>query len=173
MTTIRQLCDNDPAVAIEHMIDGLVNHREIVDFKLDFSSASKWTKGICCGGAATVTLIRILDMSFAPIELGDDFHRADLMQTDMRDLSDFEEAIDLFSQGSLVAIEKYFDLPTSRATALPWSLQNENWEGDLPEVINFWEQLTGRRYDMTTVALEYRWTKAAAAAWSNVATYVL
>jgi hypothetical protein len=173
MTTIRQLCDNDPAVAIEHMIDGLVNHAEIIDFKLDFDSASKWTNGICHGGAVTVTLIKILDMSFAPIELNDDFHRAGLMQTDMRDLLDFEEAIEQFSQGSLVAIEKYFDLPASRATALPWNLHNQSWEGELPEVINFWEQLTGRRYDMKSIALEYRWTKAAAAVWSQMATYVL
>jgi hypothetical protein len=173
MTTIRQLCDNDPAVAIEHMINGLLNHREIKDFKLDFGCSSKWANGVCAGGSVTVTLIQILDMSFAPPQLNNDFARADLMQTDMRDLLDFEEAIDLFSQGSLVAIEKYFDLPTSRATALPWCLHNEGWEGELPEVINFWEQLTGRRYDMTTVALEYRWTKAAAAAWSNMATYVL
>jgi hypothetical protein len=62
-----------------------------------------------------------------------------------------------------------------RAGSWPAKLngKSQNWEGDLPEVINFWEQLTGRRYDMTTVALEYRWTKAAAAAWSNVATFVL
>jgi hypothetical protein len=172
MTTIRQLCDNDPAVAIEHMINGLLNHREIVDFKLDFGCSSKWANGVCAGGSVTVTLIQILDMSFAPIELNNDLARADLMQTDMRDLLDFEEAIDLFSQGSLVAIEKYFDLPTSRATALPWNLQNQSWEEEILEVISFWEQLTGRRYDMTIVALEYRWTEAAAA-WSNMATYVL
>jgi hypothetical protein len=173
MTTIRQLCDNDPAVAIEHLIDGLVNHGEITNFELDFDTSISWANGICTGGAATVTLIKILNTSFAPPELSDDFTRAGLMQTDMRDLLDFEEAIELFSQGSLVAIERYFDLPTSRATATPlsWNLQNQSLEGHLPEVINFWEQLTGRRYDMTSVDLEYRWTKAAAA--SRMTTYVL
>jgi hypothetical protein len=164
MTTIRQLCDNDPAVAIEHMIDGLVNHREIVDFKLDFDSASKWTKGICCGGAATVTLIRILDMSFAPIELGDDFHRADLMQTDMRDLSDFEEAIEMFRQGNLWAIERYFDLSISGISCLPWNLQNSSWESEIPEVINFWEQLTGQRYEKLAKDIDERWVRAASLA---------
>jgi hypothetical protein len=164
MTTIRQLCDNDPAVAIEHMIDGLVNHREIVDFKLDFDSASKWTKGICCGGAATVTLIRILDMSFAPIELGDDFHRADLMQTDMRDLSDFEEAIEMFRLGNLLAIERYFDLSISGISCLPWNLQNSSWESEIPEVINFWEQLTGQRYEKLAKDIDERWVRAASLA---------
>jgi hypothetical protein len=161
MTTIRQLCDNDPAVAIEHMIDGLVNHREIVDFKLDFDSSSKWTNGICCGGAVTVTLIRILDMSFAPIELGEDFHRAGLMQTDMRDLLDFEEAIELFRQGSLVAIKRYFDLPMSGIESLSWNLQNKNWEVEIVKVISFWEQLTGRRYEKFTKDADERWEHAA------------
>jgi hypothetical protein len=41
MTTIRQLCDNDPAVAIEHMINGLVNHKEIKDFKCAIRSLDK------------------------------------------------------------------------------------------------------------------------------------
>jgi hypothetical protein len=164
MTTIRQLCDNDPAVAIEHMIDGLVNHREIIDFKLDFDSSSKWTNGICHGGAVTVTLIKILDMSFAPIELNDDFHRAGLMQTDMRDLSDFEEAIELFRHGNLWAIERYFDLSISGISCLPWNLQNSSWETEIPEVINFWEQLTGQRYEKLAKDIDERWVRAASLA---------
>ncbi len=142
MTTIRELCDNDPAVAIKHMIDGLINHKDIKDFKLDFDS-SEWINGIYFGGAATVTLVQILDMSFAPIELRNVFTRADLIQTNRLDLSAFEEAIKLFSQGSLAAIERYFDLPT-HIIPLPWNLRNENWERDLPKVINFWQKLTER-----------------------------
>jgi hypothetical protein len=171
MPTIRQLCDNDPAVAIEHMIDGLVNHGEIVDFELDFDSSSNWMNGICSGGAATVTLIKILDMSFAPIELSDESARAGLMQTDRRDLLDFEEAIEMFRRGRLFAIEGYFGL-TPTTTNCPWNLQNNNWKTELPEVIKFWEQLTGRRYNMTNVPLERRWEKAAVAA-NRTTTYAL
>jgi hypothetical protein len=162
MTTIKQLCDNDPAVAIEHMIDGLVNHEEIVDFTLDFES----------GGAATVTLIKILDMSFAPPELSDDItSRAELMQTDRRDLLDFEEAIEMFRRGRLFAIEGYFGL-TPTTTNCPWNLQNSNWKTELPEVIKFWEQLTGRKYFLSNVPLERRWEKAAVTA-NRTTTYAL
>jgi hypothetical protein len=164
MTTIRQLCDNDPAVAIEHMIDGLVNHEEIANFELEFDTSIRWANGICTGGAATVTLIKILNTSFAPPELNDEFTRAGLMQTDMRDLLDFEEAIELFSQGSLVAIKRYFDLPMSGIDSLPWNLENSNWERDIPEVINFWEQLTGRRYEKLAKDLNERWERAASMA---------
>jgi hypothetical protein len=172
MTRMKQLCNNDPAVAIEHLIDGLVNHEEIVDFTLDFDSSSNWTNGVCAGGAATVTLIKILDMSFAPIELNDDIiSRAELMRTDRRDLLDFEEAIEIFRRGRLFAIERYFGLkPTT--TNCPWYLQNQNWKTELPEVIKFWEQLTGRRYNMENIALERRWEKAAVAA-NRTTTYAL
>jgi hypothetical protein len=164
MTTIRQLCDNDPAVVIEHLINGLLNHREIKDFKLDFGCSSKWANGVCAGGAVTVTLIQILDMSFAPPELNSDFARADLMQTDMRDLLDFEEAIEMFRQGNLLAIERYFDLSISGISCLPWNLQNSSWESEIPEVINFWEQLTGQRYEKLAKDIDERWVRAASLA---------
>jgi hypothetical protein len=162
MTAIRQLCDNDPAVAIEYMIDGLVNHGEIANFELDFDSSIRWANGICTGGAATVTLIKVLNMSFAPPELNDEFTRAGLMQTDMRDLLDFEEAIELFRQGSLVAIERYFGLPATTTTC-SWNLQNHNWETELLEIISFWEQLTGRRYKKSSKKIDERWVNAVAA----------
>ncbi len=168
--TIRQLCDNDPAVAIEHLINGLVNHREIKRFRLDLDSPTKYKNGICTGGAATVTLVRIIDMSFAAPQLGDEFNRADLMQTDRRDLLDFEEAIELFRKGNLLAIERYFDLSISGISCLPWNLQNSSWENEIPEVINFWEQLTGQRYEKLAKDIDERWVRAASSAANRLAS---
>jgi hypothetical protein len=152
------------------MIDGLINSAGIIDFELDLDSPSEWVDGVCSGGAVTVTLIKILDMSFAPIELNNDFTRADLMQTDIRDLLAFEEAIKQFSQGSLVAIEEYFDLPISGVSGLPWKVNNSNWEREIPEVINFWEQLTGQVYKPLAKDIDERWVSAASAAANRLAS---
>ena len=160
MTKLRQLCNNDPAVAIKALIDGLMRHQKIKDFRLDFDHNGVWKNSMCYGGAATLVLIELLDMSFAAPELEDSATIANLMWTDRRDLSDFEEAIEFFRVGYPREIEEYFELPTSGVTELGWNLQNNNWKYELPKIIQFWEQLTGQTYEILSQDTAQRWRNA-------------
>jgi hypothetical protein len=104
MITLKEFCDNDPAVAIKALIDGLLRHESINKFELDldcYGTLGRWEDEIYYGGVSALVLIELSDLSFAPGQLESEYSRADLMYTDKRDLMEFEEAIELFRQGVL------------------------------------------------------------------------
>jgi hypothetical protein len=146
MATIRTLCANDPAVAIKAMIDGLMTYKLIQNFRLDFITFGTWENNICYGCSATVTLIRLLNLNSAPIQLGSELTRARLVSTNLLDLLDFEKAIDMFRRGSFSEIEEYFDLPMSKIFCSPWYCHSGNLPNQLPKIIKFWEDFTGQQY---------------------------
>jgi hypothetical protein len=150
MATIRTLCTNDPAVAIKAMIDGLMTYKLIRNFQLDFITFGTWENKVCSGCAATITLIRLLNLNSAPIQLGNDLTRARLIPTSLSDLLDFEKAIDMFRRGSFSEIEEYFDLPISKVFCIPWYCHGGNLPGQLPKIIKFWEDFTGQKYKTIT-----------------------
>ncbi len=150
MSTIRTLCGHNPAIAIKAMIDGLITYKSIKNFRLDFITFGIWKNGVCSGCAATITLIRLMNLSFAPYQLGQDFARAGLMSTSLPDLLDFEKAIDMFRRGRFLEIERYFGLPTSEIFCFPWYCHGGNLQNELPKIIRFWERLTGQKYQLPT-----------------------
>jgi hypothetical protein len=159
MNRLREFCDNDPAVAIKHMIDGLLRHESIEDFKLDLNCHGEWRDGLCHGGAATLVLIELLQLSYAPPNLDDLASRKEMVCTDVQDLINFEKAIYYFSVGDLKAIEQYFGLPVS-GVKKDWNLQNDTWKDELLKVIYFWEKLTGREYIFVERSKEESWIEA-------------
>lgn len=161
MQTIKNRCGNDPGIAIERLLDGLLKHDQIVDFQLDFNFNGSWQGGVCRGGAATVTLIQLLGIDFSPPNFDDDSDRANILTTHRQDLIDFEEAINMFRQGTLMPIERYFGLPVSSRSRMPWNLQNGDWENGVSQIVNFWERLTGKRYGQIAESLGDRWGNAA------------
>jgi hypothetical protein len=163
MITLKKRCNYDPAVAIQAIIDGLLRHESIKKFQLDFDYRGKWKDDCCFGGAETIVLIELLEMSFAPKQLDDDLDRAGLMSTDRLDLLEFEYAIDCFSIGNSRAIEQYFGLPISDGDESLWNLQNDNWKNELPKIIHFWEELTGQKYEYLGTSLNQRWKGAVSA----------
>jgi hypothetical protein len=160
MTTIRERCDDNHAEAIKALIDGLLRHESIKNFELDFNHNGEWIDDVCHGGAVTLSLIELLEMSFAPPELKNSISRAKLLNTEMLDLFKFEDAIKQFSIGNPRAIEQYFELPISVTTELGWNLQNDNWKDELPKIIHFWEQLTGQTYDFLDRSNTQCWENA-------------
>lgn len=150
MVTIKTLCANDPAIAIKAMIDGLMTYKLIQNFQLDFITFGTWEKNICHGCSATITLIRLLNLNSAPIQLGNDITRAKLIPTSLLDLLDFETAIDMFRRGSFKEIEKYFGLPTSKTFCSPWYCHGGNLSSQLPKIIKFWEDFTRQKYKPLT-----------------------
>jgi hypothetical protein len=159
MNRLRKLCERDSAVAIKHMIDGLLKHESIEDFKLDLDCHGEWRGGLCHGGAATLVLIELLQLNYASRSLDNLASRKDLMCTDVQDLIDFEKAIYYFSVGDLKPIEEYFGLPVS-GIEKDWNLQNDTWKDELPKVIYFWEQLTRREYIFVERTKEESWIEA-------------
>jgi hypothetical protein len=159
MITLKEFCDSDPAVAIKHMIDGLLRHETIEDFELDLNCHGEWRNGLCQGGAATLVLIELLGLDYAPFSLNDLASRRDMFCTDIQDLIKFEKAIYYFSIGDLKAIEEYFGLTVS-GIQRGWNLQNDTWKDELPKVIYFWEQLTKREYIFVERSKEESWSEA-------------
>ena len=161
MNTLRQLCNDDPSIVVKELIDGLLGHESIKDFKLDFNYSGEWKGDICLGGAATLVLIGLQDLNYAPPELDNSASKAVMMYTDRQDLIDFEEAIRYFCTGDLKEIEEYFGLPIS-GLQKDWNLQNDNWKDELPKVIRFFELITGQTYDFLGKSLAQRWGDAVA-----------
>jgi hypothetical protein len=162
MQTLKEFCKNDPAVAIEALIDGLLRHESIDKFQLDFDcygTLGYWKDEIYYGGISALVLIELSDLSFAPGQLESEYSRADLMYTDKRDLMEFEEAIELFRRGMLQPIEEYFGLEVS-GIKKDWNLQNDTWKDELLKVIYFWEQLTKREYIFIKRSKEESWLEA-------------
>ncbi|MEO0012294.1 MAG: hypothetical protein RLZZ535_683 [Cyanobacteriota bacterium] len=150
MATIRTLCANDPAVAIKAMIDGLMTYKLIQNFQLDFITFGTWENNVCYGCSATITLIRLLNLNSAPIQLGNEVTRARLIPTSLSDLLDFEKAIDMFRRGSFSELEEYFELPISPIFCVPWYCHGGNLSNQLPKIIKFWEDFTGQKYKSLT-----------------------
>jgi hypothetical protein len=162
MVTLKEFCENDPAVAIKALIDGLMRYESIDKFQLDFDcygTLGYWKDEIYYGGISALVLIELSDLSFAPGQLESEYSRADLMYTDKRDLMEFEEAIELFRRGMLQPIEEYFGLPVS-GIKKDWNLQNDTWKDELLKVIYFWEKLTGREYIFVERSKEESWIEA-------------
>jgi hypothetical protein len=144
--SIKEFCNHDPAVAIDAMIRGLSRHQEITNFRLNLDFEATWENEVCFGSAATLTLVELLDYSFVPPEFESNFSRAAQMETSQPDLIKFETAIVLFSKGFAQALAKYFEAPSLEIVDFGWRLENRNWEGQLPQVIGFWEQLSNQKF---------------------------
>ena len=167
MNIAQRFCNNDPAILVDALIGGLKRHRAIEGFCLDFDSygvLGRWENEIYYGGASALVLIQLSDLSFAPEQLDDEYSRADLMYTDVRDLINFEESIELLRRGILPPLEKYFNLPVSGRSHFPWDLQNDTWEEELPRMIGWWEKLTGQDYEYSKLSLGKRWKETTSAA---------
>jgi hypothetical protein len=172
MVTLKEFCENDPAVAIKALIDGLMRYESIDEFCLDFSCKEDcgWGDEEFRGGAPVLVLMELLELDDACPALDYANDRAELFSTDVRDLSDFEEAIYHFSIGIPRAIEQYFGILISGIEELPWNLQSNDFEEDLLEIINFWEKLTGQKYQQSRKSLDDRWNEAISATQRLVAT---
>lgn len=144
-STLREICGNDPAVAIKAFIDSLSNQDRVPWLNLRYTTFKDVDSGICYGCAATYTVLNLLSPK-SPIEpiypyiFKNDRQYAKYLKCDFEDLSQFEDAIDRFRIGLVNRLAAYFN------TELPepdedWHLHDDRALDDLPLIQNYYDRL--------------------------------
>lgn len=143
--TFRQLCNNDPAVAIKALIDSLNNQQRIPWLKLRYTTFRDVQNDICYGCGATYTVLNLLSPkslieSIDPNIFDNEMQLVKYLECNYKDLHEFENAIDRFRIGFVDRLATYFD------TELPdpikdWYLEDNRPLEDLPLIQCYYDQL--------------------------------
>lgn len=160
MTTLKNFCSDDFITAIEAMICGIQRHESIPNFRLNLNGGTTWEDDVCFGSVAMLTLLELYGLGCIPPEFRDDANRAAYFGSTKQELLKFETAIVLFSRGFPAAFAEYYGLPSPEVAGLGWKLKNHNWQSELPKVIEFWESLSGQKFQRELLSFEERWKKA-------------
>lgn len=152
MKTLKQLCNNDPLVAIKATIDGLLTQERFDWLKLDmtvYAMTGERPDGtkICCGCAASFAVLQLNFPVTVPSISTDLFvnNRPRLLGLAYDDLETFERAIDNLRQGYAESLFDYFGVPFDGDPYFdvehPFLLSNHQWESELHLLIYYYEQL--------------------------------
>jgi hypothetical protein len=147
--TFRELCSNNPAVAIKTLIDSLSNQQRIPWLKLSYADFRDVRNNICYGCGATYTVLNLFSTgsSIEPINPSifiNEWQFKEYLGYNLEDLIQFEDAIDRFRMGKVTSLACYFH------TILPspiedWHLHDGRPLSDLPLIQDYYDRLVANQ----------------------------
>lgn len=137
-----------PSEALEAMVKGLIKQSKRKTFRIDFhtfgdSEYNTLGKKICFGCAATCTLQEIFKSNFPSNSIDNNYNRAKFLNIDIKELSEFERAIDCVRKATLYELFDFFNIAEYPDHLLytNFYLTSSSWKRQLPEVRKFIKRL--------------------------------
>lgn len=152
MTTILEKIEGRPSVALQFMLDGLLDVNNQVDSVIDMqtfgearSIPNSEERKICFKCAATVTIERLFNHVFTPDEISTPSSRHDAINLNTTEGVYFEHVMDSARRGDL---KRLFEFCNIEYTPNLWNLFNDhfflstsNWKIQVPVIEKIIENL--------------------------------
>ena len=140
-----------PSAAIQAMIDGLIAHTSWNGFRLDTGTFGKVRGGVCYGCVATCATQHIQGLNFTSHEaIVDVEDRSYFLEVPLKDLQDFESAVDEFRTGEPTELLELFDIPGPYPDDLwleqDWYLETDTWKQELSKIEAYRDKLIAEGY---------------------------
>jgi len=131
-----------PSDAVQAMIDGLLEQDARKGFKVDMDTFGSSMDGICYGCAATCAVQKIAGKDLPADVIGMAREEAEFLGFDLKDVIDFEFAIDDLRAGDTKGLSEYYDRFISDELRYPeFSLHSRDWREQLPAVQEYCNKL--------------------------------